>query len=549
MAILRIESEDSRGHVLPLVEDSVSLGRNAGLGDIFSRDLSVSRLHAKISCVNNEYSIEDLGSRHGTLVNGRPVSGRQPLHDGDRIQIATYRLLFLLDPTDLDSDSVSADPTRMSVILDVGESPVESAVDISDNSETSAGDNTLKALLSMLGRLKAARKPNEILQGLLQSLLQAFPTAERGFIGTLAENGELVSRAVSFRGQDKQRLVPVSRQLAEMAIRDRKAIMFRDALHTKGLNPDESISQHDIRSVMCVPFYNEEGKPLGVIQLDSHIPGDQFRKEDLHLLANLAPQAAFVITFDQLQQQALAKREIDYELEVAQRVQESLMPAKAPRVEHYEFYSFYRAARLLGGDFYTYIEMPDGRLAIVLADVAGKGIAAALYVARLSGELRHLLRSGVDPANVARMLNDSFVEDAEQRFVTLVLLALDHATHELTVVNAGHWDPVLRTKRGKLIKLTGDERGLPIGVLESQIYHAFQHKLNPGDAVVVFTDGFVDAENEAEEQYGDEALYERLKLPATSAAELGQNVVTSVLDHLGSARQADDLSLVCLRRR
>jgi serine phosphatase RsbU (regulator of sigma subunit) len=333
-----------------------------------------------------------------------------------------------------------------------------------------------------------------------------------------------------------------------MAIRDRKAIMFRDALHNRNLNPDESIAQYDIRSVMCVPFYDEEGKPLGIIQLDSPIPGDQFREEDLRLLANLAPQAAFVLTFDQLQQQAIAKREIDSDLEVARRVQESLMPAEPPTVEGYEFYSFYRAARLLGGDFYTYVPMPDGRLAIVLADVAGKGIAAALYVARLSGELRHLIRSGESPSSVASLLNDSFVTDAEQRFVTLILLVLDPAQHELTVVNAGHWDPVLRTKRGKLIPLTAEERSLPIGIMENQQYHCFRRKLAPGDSVVVFTDGFVDAENEQDEQYSDVRLYERLKLPAASAAELGQNLVTSVLDHLGSAKQADDLSLVCLRR-
>jgi serine phosphatase RsbU (regulator of sigma subunit) len=547
MAILQIESDDCHGHVLPLNGDSITLGRNAALGDIFSRDLSVSRLHARITRVSEEYSIEDLGSRHGTFVNGRPVTGPQPLHDGDRIQIATYRLLFLLDPTDIDSDSVAADPTRMSVILDLGEPSVESAVDVADNSETSAGDNTLKALLRMLGRLKAARKPNEILQGLLQSLLQAFPTAQRGYIGTM-QGDELVSRAVTFRGPHQHNVVPVSRQLAKMAIRDRKAIMFRDALHTTNLNPDESISQYDIRSVMCVPFYDEEGMPLGIIQLDSPIPGDQFREEDLRLLANLAPQAAFVLAFDQLQQQAVAKREIDSDLEVARRVQESLMPAEPPSVANYEFYSFYRAARLLGGDFYTYIPMPDGRLAIILADVAGKGIAAALYVARLSGELRHLIRSGESPADVINLLNDSFVTDAEQRFVTFVLLVLDSTKHELTVVNAGHWDPVLRTKKGKLVNLTSNERGLPIGILEDQKYHAFQRRLESGDAVVVFTDGFVDAENEQEEQYGDDRLYEQLKLPATSAAELGQNVVTSVLDHLGSAKQADDLSLVCLRR-
>ncbi len=547
MAILQIESEDNYGHVLPLEGDSITLGRNAALGDIFSRDLSVSRLHAKLTRVNEEYSIEDLGSRHGTFVNGRPVTGRQPLHDGDRIQIATYRLLFLLDPTDIDSDSVSADPTQMSVILDLGEPSVESAVDLSDNSETAAGDNTLKALLRMLGRLKAARKPNEILQGLLQSLLQAFPTAQRGYIGTM-QGDELVSRAVTFRGPNQHHIFPVSRQLAKMAIRDRKAIMFRDALHTTNLNPDESIAQYDIRSVMCVPFYDEEGMPLGIIQLDSPIPGDQFREEDLRLLANLAPQAAFVLTFDQLQQQAIAKREIDSDLEVARRVQESLMPAEPPTIENYEFYSFYRAARLLGGDFYNYINMPDGRWAIILADVAGKGIAAALYVARLSGELRHLIRSGETPGNVANLLNDSFVGDAEQRFVTLVLLVLDPIKHQLTVVNAGHWDPVLRTKRGKLVALMGEERALPIGIQENQTYREFHHQLSPGDAVVVFTDGFVDAENEAEEQYGDDRLYEQLKLAATSAAELGQNVVTSVLDHLGSAKQADDLSLVCIRR-
>jgi hypothetical protein len=356
----------------------------------------------------------------------------------------------------------------------------------------------------------------------LKTLLVVFPQAERGIIALKNAGGTLGRRWPMTRGELAGE-VAIIESIVHHALDAKKAVLN---------------AAIDRRYAVCIPLVDAVGDPIGVIQLETRTRHSWFERGDLELLLG----AACVIESSIATEQSNAVRNF----EVARHVNQSLVPAELPRVEGYEFYSFYRPAPIFGGDFYTYIPTPDGRLAFILADVLDKGIAAGLCVARLSGELRHLIRSGESPGEVVKLLNDSFAS-SKMRVVTLALLVLDPTKHELTVVNAGHRHPVLRTKKGMLGNLTGDERGRPLGVLEGEEYQAVQHKLRPGDTVVVFTDGVVDAENEKKERYYGR-LYQRLELPAESVTELGSNVVTSVLDHIGSGEQADDLSLICLRR-
>ena len=141
-----------------------------------------------------------------------------------------------------------------------------------------------------------------------------------------------------------------------------------------------------------------EGEALGVIQLDALDPLNRFRQEDLDVLASVASQAAFAIENAQLHEAAMHDQALRRELAVAHEVQRGFLPAAAPHIPGYDFFEFYQPANQLGGDYYDYIELPGGRLAVVVADVSGKGISAALLMAKLSAETRFCLASEPQPA-------------------------------------------------------------------------------------------------------------------------------------------------------
>ena len=227
-------------------------------------------------------------------------------------------------------------------------------------------------------------------------------------------------------------------------------------------------------------FFDTDDQPLGIIQLDTPIPNEHFNQHDLQLLADLAPQAAFVLKFKQLHSRVVDMVKIENDLKIAKNVHERLMPQMDPQVDGYAFYSYYRAARILGGDYYSHSNLPGGRLAIVLADVEGKGIPAALFVARLAAELRHLLCEDDSLTRIAERLNDSFAEDDEGRYLTMLVLELDPQSHTVSFVNAGHWDPVLRRRDGQVQCVGREAGGRPVGMFTHETYQSAELKLAPG---------------------------------------------------------------------
>ena len=193
------------------------------------------------------------------------------------------------------------------------------------------------------------------------------------------------------------------------------------------------------------PLINRDGNSLGVIQIDTLDPRNRFRQDDLDVLVSVACQAAFAVENAQLHEAAMRDQAMRRELAVAHEVQRGFLPSAAPRIPEYDFFEFYEPANQLGGDYYDYVELPGGRLAVVVADVSGKGISASLLMAKLSAETRYCLASEPSPAAAVGRLNRAFCDSGwEDRFVTMVLAVLDPRRHEVTVVNAGHLPPLLR---------------------------------------------------------------------------------------------------------
>jgi serine phosphatase RsbU (regulator of sigma subunit) len=251
----------------------------------------------------------------------------------------------------------------------------------------------------------------------------------------------------------------------------------------------------------------------------------------------------------QLHEKAIREELLEKELSLAHRVQLGLLPASPPQIERYQFFQYYQPAYQLGGDYFDYIPLPGNRLASALADVCGKGIAAALLVARLSAEVRHCLLSQPQPIDAMARLNQLFSDDRwEGKFVTMVVAVLDPAEHEVCIVNAGHMAPLLRRPSGEIEEVGRSKGGLPLGIDGDSKYEQFSIRLAPGDSLVMYTDGVLDAENAQKQRYGTERLYPMVARPAAGAQELGSQVINDVKRFVGDHRQADDICLTCLRR-
>jgi serine phosphatase RsbU (regulator of sigma subunit) len=230
-------------------------------------------------------------------------------------------------------------------------------------------------------------------------------------------------------------------------------------------------------------------------------------------------------------------------------MQRALLPAHPPQVAGYTFFDYYQSARQVGGDYYDYVQLPNDRFAVIVGDVAGKGVSAALLMARLSSDVRFLLASEDDPAVAVEKINTGFCNaDWQDKFVTMIVAVVDPKSHRLSLVNAGHMAPILRHSGGKVEAVGDEQAGLPLGVAGEMTYEAVHFDLAPGDFVTIFTDGFSEAMNADRDLYGLERLMEQVSSAAVSVNDLGKHILEDVREFVDGHAQSDDMCLACFGR-
>jgi sigma-B regulation protein RsbU (phosphoserine phosphatase) len=304
-----------------------------------------------------------------------------------------------------------------------------------------------------------------------------------------------------------------------------------------------------IRSMICVPLMNKDGKALGAIQLQTQSLRQQFTQSDLDVLVSVGSQAILAVENARLHEDLLRRSHIERELQFATQVQLGFLPDRRPSPPGYEFFDYYEPAERVGGDYFDYIELNDGRIAIGLADVAGKGIPAALLMARLYSSVRlHLFSQPTSGKALSALNTEIHAQGMGHRFVTFVLLTLDPVRHEMTIANAGHLPPIIRAADGQTYSLGRKESGMPLGIKAEQEYRELKLALDPGTSVVVYTDGITEAMNAANELFGRVRLENFVSSVSGSSEDLTKEIVTEVDRFCGTRPQRDDMCLVCLRR-
>jgi serine phosphatase RsbU (regulator of sigma subunit) len=561
MAFLTVNNGPESGRRYDLVGNPIVLGRHPDCNVIIDVG-AVSRHHAQVVAERDRFLIEDLNSRNGTFVNEQPVSGRQALNHGDRVRVCDITFTFqnpkatgLIGGVGGAGGGVLEDASGFATLLvddddqTVG-STVMSRLDVSLKSSsvklTASPEAKLRAILEISQSLGRALALDDVLPKLLDGLFKIFVQADRGFI-VLREGEHLAPRWTKVRRESDDDTIRISRTICNQAMETKEAILSADAASDQRFEMSQSIADFRIRSMMCAPLIDSQGVAFGVLQIDTLDQRHRFQKEDLEVLVAVATQAAIAIDNAKLHDQSLRQRELERDLELAHQVQRGFLPTGKPQLAGYSFYDYYAPAAYVGGDYYDYVALPDGRTAVLVADVVGHGVAAALMMAKLSSEARISLARGDSPASAVTHLNERLCESQTDRFVTFVMVVLEPVSGDVTVVNAGHMCPIVRRKSGELEEPGDPKVGLPLGVMDGLQYQQVTFNLGVGELLVMYTDGVNESMDLAGEFFGIERIRRRIQEIA-QVTLLGETIMDDVHLFVGRAQPNDDMCLVCLGR-
>ncbi len=406
--------------------------------------------------------------------------------------------------------------------------------------------------LETLYRVSQALASTLDLEAVLNAVMDqviAVTKAERGFLMLGDRPHEL--RFQVARGIDQQLIddaeFQVSRGILTRVAETGQPVVTSDAQHEEWLSGRQSVMALKLRSIMCAPLLLK-GRMTGLVYVDNRMQAGIFQSADLELLQAVANTAAVAIENARLHEQALVQARLERELEVAKQVQESLIPRSAPAVPGFELGALWRSAYEVAGDFYDFVPRPNGELGVVIGDVTDKGVPAAVFMALARTTLRASLTSNAEAGACLQQANRLLCADAASgMFVTVFYVGLQPGSCRLACVNAGH-NPPLLLRRGEANVIGVSQRSLPLGIDEQAQYLSAAVEVEPGDVLLLYTDGVVDAENRRSEPFGlarlRSALCQQADLPAQA---LCAAVEQAVLAHTAGKPALDDLTMVALR--
>ncbi len=299
---------------------------------------------------------------------------------------------------------------------------------------------------------------------------------------------------------------------------------------------------------LLVPLMDRD-ELVGIMALSAKIAGFRYTYEDFSLLMVVANQIVVALNNARLYAESLEKQRLEEELEIARKIQMNLLPRRLPEHHRYEFAAFNYPSRHVGGDYYDFIHLGDGRLGVVIADVSGKGVPAALLMARVQAIIQAQKGQGLHLESMLTRLNDFLVSSSSpDRFVTMFYGELDLETGLFQFCNAGHNYPFVISRDGEIKYLV--EGGLILGAFPNLNYVSSRIKISSNDVVVMYTDGLSEAMNSAEEEFGERRLVETvIRVRGESAQVICGTLIKNIRQFAAGAEEADDMTLVVLKAK
>jgi sigma-B regulation protein RsbU (phosphoserine phosphatase) len=506
------------------------------------RDTRVSRNHAQISHEDGQCVLEDLGSRHGVWVNGERIDKSRILHGAERIEFGLpdgYQLHF--SRTGEDIQKLLAKPIA------------------SETGRTGTANlEKLRAVLEVARSLQSSFSADDVLNSVVDATL-AVTGAERGFLLLFDEQHQLQVRSARARGgkdlpSDELR---VPRKLIQHALESRRDLfsMSFDPTAIDERSPQNTIADLELRSVACVPLVRvnlsggaktqaitQSRSNAGVLYMDSRLTAVDLAGGNRELLQTLAIEASTVLENARLLEEERAKQRIEEELGVARRIQQSLLPRHLPDTGWFRVCGSSRASHEVGGDYFDVVEVTPDEWSLVIADVAGKGVSSALLASFLQGAFLSAAGGKNIPVVLAR-INSFMAERAEHGKYATVFFASLASSGLLVYANAGHCAPLLVRRGAKIESLA--PTSMPVGLVPGAPFAVEERRLQPGDRLVLYTDGVTEAQNAAGDFFGRGLLRDAVNAAGTlDCAGMHDAVQQALRDFTGGAEQSDDITLV-----
>jgi sigma-B regulation protein RsbU (phosphoserine phosphatase) len=532
-SLIYVQGNEQRSIVMNRTPFSV--GRKVDK-DLVIPDPRVSRDHALIVAENGDFFVVDQGSKHGTYVNGERVQ-RQKLQRNDRVEFGVRDVAYVIfSPQHATSNTAREFLSQISGI------------------QISTDTTDLEKLTLFL---EAARKLNtvgvldEILVTLVDTTLKLI-RAERGYVFLLDEEGKL--RLAAGRNSKGEALLDdktISHSILDEALKSNSEFLFTDTSQSLDLAIRQSIVAYDLRTVICLPLRKPQvqttrdlntpvgggtaGEVMGALYLDSRFASRDISSVSHDILRVIATEAASLIENARLVQAEEAARRYQQELSIAASIQQRLMAVTIPDVPFAKMRGRNLSCKEIGGDFFDVVNTEDG-LAIVLADVSGKGVSAALLASTLQGMVYSHLSARMPLPDIMAAVNRFFTQKhLGEKYATVIIIRVSKAG-ELEYVNCGHVPPLLVSGT----TVTRPEHGnLPVGLLADAVYEGDHVHLKPGDRFILVTDGVTEAEN-AEGEFFDN---ERLEAVAAKTPTL-EDIFSAVNEFCCGNPLGDDCTVV-----
>jgi serine phosphatase RsbU (regulator of sigma subunit) len=509
------------------------------------RDSRVSRAHARILVENNEYVLEDSGSRHGTYVNGKRIS-RHTLQNSDRIDFGakdSYTLTFALDGVELKRLFEQVGAAEKSAPPGVGGNLAK-----------------LRAILDLARTLQSSFSIDEVLISVVDTAL-AITGAERGFLLLRGDNGLETKVARSAKGQHlRETDLRVPRQVIHRALQNRRELLSMnfDPVSAEETRPENSIADLELRSVICVPLVrlragqsdatsviSTANETAGVLYMDSRLIAADLAGGNRELLQTLAIEASTVLENARLLQEEEGRRLMEDELRLARTIQQSLLPGMLPLDGWLRASGSSVASYQVGGDYFDVARVSATCWSAVVADVSGKGVASALLASLLQGAL--ITATDVSRAMESRLEHLSrFLLDRTGgvKYAT-VFYSLLYEDGRMVYINAAHPPPLILRAGGELLELAAN--AMPVGIIEDATFETAELQLAAGDKVVIYSDGVTEAQNVDGQFFGRKRLLEAISGHAIhSCAGIHTAIQESVAAFAEGASQSDDITVVVL---
>lgn len=496
--LIFVQGSDER--TLTLDHTPFTIGRKPDK-DLVIADPRVSRDHASIISENGDFSVVDEGSKHGTFINGRRTP-RSKLNPGDRLQFGGADAAYaIFNPQHTTHNAAREFLSQIASPRSAG-----AAADLEN----------LTLFLDAARKLNTSGILDEILITLLDTTLK-LTRAERGYVFLKNESGEL--RLAAGRNSSEAALLDdktISHSILEDALKSNSEFLVTDTSHSPELAERQSIMTYDLRTVICMPLRRHRvweirkqdeaagAEVIGALYVDSRYASRDISRVDHDILRTIAHEAASLVENARLVQAEEAARRYQQELAIAASIQQQLMAADIPEVSFARALGKNLSCKQIGGDFFDVVNTEEG-LAVVLVDVSGKGVSAALLASTLQGMIYSHLVAGMPLTEIVTAVNRFFTDKhIGEKYATLVLARL-RRDGELEYVNCGHVPPLL-VCNGEVIR--PEHGNFPVGLMADAVFESDRSQLRPGDRLVLVTDGVTEAENPDGEFFENERLEE-----------------------------------------